>query len=158
MEEAADAKARKTGVRLCCLCDQRRAALKRPKTLEQVTSHPFVNFHFFPHLWQSILTLKPLLVILAVSFGWKRFAGSVFIRCLRKRYTRWLLKTSYSSLVTVLLLVPLVVKVICSLLFLFWNIVSCLLWLMICLLLPIILYLCRFYSPCLCVIWIKSPA
>lgn len=35
--EDADAKLKKGGGRLCCICNQRRAALKRPKTLEQVT-------------------------------------------------------------------------------------------------------------------------
>lgn len=36
MEESADVKAKKAGARLCCLCHQKKAALKRPKTLEQV--------------------------------------------------------------------------------------------------------------------------
>ncbi|XP_044475547.1 cytoplasmic tRNA 2-thiolation protein 1 isoform X2 [Mangifera indica] len=34
--EDADAKLKKGGGRLCCICNQRRAALKRPKTLEQI--------------------------------------------------------------------------------------------------------------------------
>ncbi|KAF2321171.1 hypothetical protein GH714_034905 [Hevea brasiliensis] len=41
MEEVADTKARKGGARLCSLCDQRRAALKRPKTLEQICRECF---------------------------------------------------------------------------------------------------------------------
>ncbi|KAF2287509.1 hypothetical protein GH714_001037 [Hevea brasiliensis] len=41
MEEVADTKARKGAARLCSLCDQRRAALKRPKTLEQICRECF---------------------------------------------------------------------------------------------------------------------
>ncbi|MFQ6635866.1 hypothetical protein Gotur_012180, partial [Gossypium turneri] len=34
----ADSNPKKFGARLCCVCNQNRAALKRPKTLEQVLS------------------------------------------------------------------------------------------------------------------------
>ncbi|CAN6539141.1 unnamed protein product [Malus baccata var. baccata] len=36
MESSADGKPKKAGGRQCCICHERRAALKRPKTLEQV--------------------------------------------------------------------------------------------------------------------------
>lgn len=36
MEDSADGKPKKSGARHCCICNQKRAALKRPKTLEQV--------------------------------------------------------------------------------------------------------------------------
>lgn len=38
MEDSADGKPKKSGARHCCICNQKRAALKRPKTLEQVIS------------------------------------------------------------------------------------------------------------------------
>ncbi|VVA25751.1 PREDICTED: cytoplasmic [Prunus dulcis] len=41
MEESADGKAKKAGARLCCLCHQKKAALKRPKTLEQICRECF---------------------------------------------------------------------------------------------------------------------
>ncbi|KAK6256961.1 hypothetical protein QUC31_000420 [Theobroma cacao] len=37
----ADAKPKKSGPRLCCICNQRRAVLKRPKTLEQICRECF---------------------------------------------------------------------------------------------------------------------
>lgn len=40
--EVAESKSKKAGGRLCSTCNQRKAALKRPKTLEQVT------LFFFP--------------------------------------------------------------------------------------------------------------
>ncbi|XP_015893480.3 cytoplasmic tRNA 2-thiolation protein 1 [Ziziphus jujuba] len=41
MEEEGDAKPKKAGPRQCCVCNQRRAALKRPKTLEQICRECF---------------------------------------------------------------------------------------------------------------------
>jgi hypothetical protein len=43
MKEA-EAKPVKAGGRLCCICNKRRAALKRPKTVEQVTLLPSLSF------------------------------------------------------------------------------------------------------------------
>ncbi|TYH17461.1 hypothetical protein ES288_A05G193400v1 [Gossypium darwinii] len=37
----ADSKPKKSGARLCCVCNQNRAALKRPKTLEQICRECF---------------------------------------------------------------------------------------------------------------------
>jgi hypothetical protein len=40
---AVEAKPVKAGGRLCCVCNKRRAALKRPKTLEQVSLSPYLS-------------------------------------------------------------------------------------------------------------------
>ncbi|XWS20879.1 hypothetical protein CRYUN_Cryun30bG0006800 [Craigia yunnanensis] len=37
----ADTKPKKSGARLCCICNQRKAALKRPKALEQICRECF---------------------------------------------------------------------------------------------------------------------
>lgn len=143
MEEEADTKPKRAG---CCLCKQRRAALKRPKTLEQVNSHPcfiiFLLFFFFS-CWSI--------------FIFKRYAGSVSTRYLRKRSTRWLWAINFSSLVSVLLLVPLVEKVGGS--FYLLSCIYALFFLLLCLCfwLWCPLVCCRFHRPCLCFIRIKPP-
>ncbi|KAF7845077.1 cytoplasmic tRNA 2-thiolation protein 1 [Senna tora] len=56
MEES-ETKPKRTGGRFCCICNQRKAALKRPKTLEQICRECFYDV-FEEEIHQVIVTNK----------------------------------------------------------------------------------------------------